>query len=480
MRKLLPFCGLLLVLIAAISGCGGGSNSTSITSMQAGVTVHISDPNTCSGPNGPFKEVWVTISDVRIHTSSSAGPNDAGWVDLTPNLKDAPMQVNLLGIPDNTCFLATLGDLTEIQPGTFQQIRLILADNSQASKIAGGVNHCSAGVTNCVVFTAGGSQALQLSSETQTGIKIPSGQIAGGQFTVAAGQTVDLDIDFNTCASIVMQGNGQARLKPVLHAGEVSLQTGTSINGTIVDSSDQPISGGKVLVMLAQPGAPCSGAGCVSNVAIEDVKMETTADASGNFFFCPVPPGTYDVIAIAFNGGTAYAATVTTGVQPGNTLTGLAKIKLIAAGAQATINGTVTTTSATNTAIAEDVTVVPLQAVSANLLIPIPQFGASTTTTITTAVPNPPGHTCSSNTVACNDYSLLVPAGNPNVGVFNPMGTIYTQAPAPVNYIADGLAALCSPTEEQTNQRANPPGGTLTVTAGNTVTASTLAFTGCQ
>jgi hypothetical protein len=92
----------------------------------------------------------------------------------------------------------------------------------------------------------------------------------------------------------------------------------------------------------------------VSNAAIADVMMETTADASGNFIFCPVLPGTYDVIAIALNGSTAFAATVTTGVQPGNTLTGPAKVKLIAAGAQATIQGTVTTTSATSTAIAED------------------------------------------------------------------------------------------------------------------------------
>jgi hypothetical protein len=38
-------------------------------------------------------------------------------------------------------------------------------------------------------------QALQLSSESTTGIKIPSGQIAGGDFTVASGETKDLNID---------------------------------------------------------------------------------------------------------------------------------------------------------------------------------------------------------------------------------------------------------------------------------------------
>jgi hypothetical protein len=65
-------------------------------------------------------------------------------------------------------------------------------------------------------------------------LKIPSGQIAGGQFVVAAGETKDLNIDFNACASIVTLGNGQFRLKPVLHAGEVNL-TSSSINGRIVD-----------------------------------------------------------------------------------------------------------------------------------------------------------------------------------------------------------------------------------------------------
>src|SRR5258708_29652934 len=95
-------------------------------------------------------------------------------------------------------------------------------------------------------------QPLLLSGESQTGIKIPSGQIAGGQFTVTAGQTEDLDIDFNACASIVSEGNGQFRLKPVLHSGEVSL-TSSSINGKIVDSpTAQPISGGNTVVALQQ------------------------------------------------------------------------------------------------------------------------------------------------------------------------------------------------------------------------------------
>ena len=68
--------------------------------------------------------------------------------------------------------------------------------------------------------------------------------------TIAAGQTKDLNIDFDACASIVSEGKGKGRfrLKPVLHAGEVTL-TSTSINGMVIDrATGQPISGGVTVV----------------------------------------------------------------------------------------------------------------------------------------------------------------------------------------------------------------------------------------
>src|SRR5206468_2463633 len=74
-------------------------------------------------------------------------------------------------------------------------------------------NKCG-NVANCLMLTSDPSntpQALQLSSETQTGIKIPSGQIAGGSFTIGSGQTKDLNIDFDACASVVVQGSRQYR-----------------------------------------------------------------------------------------------------------------------------------------------------------------------------------------------------------------------------------------------------------------------------
>jgi hypothetical protein len=129
--------------------------------------------------------------------------------------------------------------------GHVQQIRIVLADNS--STISG--NHCGSGAVNCVVLSSNPTpQPLLLSSESKTGINILSAQIVGGIFIIAAGQTKELNIDFNNCASIVVQGTGQFRLKPVLHGGEVSL-TSVSINGKLVNrATNAAIVRGKTIV----------------------------------------------------------------------------------------------------------------------------------------------------------------------------------------------------------------------------------------
>jgi hypothetical protein len=207
-----------------------------------------------------------------------------------------PTQVNLLDEPNTECLLAMLGSTTELQAGTYEQIRINLADTNDKSVKLQTANQCdsaSGAPLNCIVTGTGNTAVfspLLLSSEDKNGIKIPSGQIAGGNFTVAAGQTKDLDIDFNACASIVVEGNGQYRLKPVLHAGEVSLNS--AINGKVVDAGNGnlPIDGGTTVVALEQ---------LEGNT--DRVLLATTTDANGNFALCPVPPGTYDLVAVAIN-----------------------------------------------------------------------------------------------------------------------------------------------------------------------------------
>src|SRR5712692_10498094 len=306
-RSVLVTLGVTLVaIVLVLVGCSGGGSS-SPSSLTGFVNTSVSDPPTCSAPSGPYSHVFVTVTDVKIHSSSNAGANDPGWIDLTPDLKNSPKQVDLLAQASTECFLAMLGSKKEIQAGIYQQIRVFLAPDN--TSISG--NQCSAAPgspANCVVLAADNSvHALQLASEAQSGLKIPSGQIAGGKFTIGSGETKDLDIDFNACASIVVTGNGQFILKPVLHAGEVG--TSSAINGTVIDSATGiPVVGGTTVVALEQKDAN----------GVDRVLLSTLADSSGNFALCPVPTGSYDLVVAAVNGaGVFYAATVTTGVQAG-------------------------------------------------------------------------------------------------------------------------------------------------------------------
>src|ERR1700756_5054119 len=86
--------GCLLALAATLVACSSVTESG--TGMGA-VSVMMSDPATCAAPDGPFAHVYVTITDVQAHMSATAGDNDSGWVDLTPNLAKSPKQVDLLG-----------------------------------------------------------------------------------------------------------------------------------------------------------------------------------------------------------------------------------------------------------------------------------------------------------------------------------------------------------------------------------------------
>ncbi|MGH9480780.1 MAG: DUF4382 domain-containing protein [Terriglobales bacterium] len=467
----MPFCvavmaaGLLLFSLA----CGGNNPAA-----MGSVTVSLSDPATCAGPTGPFSHVYLTVKDVQASTSGNA---NGGFTDLTPNLSKAPIQLDLLGQANNQCVLATLGAANELQPGNYQQIRLILEDNAAADLLPAPGNKCvPTGVVgpvanDCVVLSSNGVvDPIILSSEATTGIKIPSGQIAGGQLSVAAGQTKDLNIDFNACSSIVLEGNGDYRLKPVLHAGELALNS-SSINGTVVDkATGQPLVGGLVMVALEQKDA--SG--------IDRVMMATDADSSGNFAFCPVPAGTFDIVAVGVNGANlAYAATLTQGVSNG---TSIGNVQLIAESGASTAPGTITGSISTSTgsaATGADLTLSALQAAatgSGNVTFTVPLvLQMAATASLGTA----PGATCASNT-DCATYSLSVLAAPATTGTFAAGGTTYTAGSGAASYMVEadavvpssGGTADCSPSSLTT--------AAVTVTPGVSVAAGALAFTGCQ
>ncbi len=468
--------------VMGVVSCGEGSNS-SMGPQTASITVTLTDPPSCKFPNGAFEHVYVSIRSVQAHTSATGNDNSAGWQELAPQLNSAPMQIDLFAASSTTCLLTNLGSNAALPVGTYQQIRLILVANDGSGGATPATNACGSNVFNCVVLHDGTVRQLQLSSQANTGLKIPPGQIAGGAITVSAGQDVDLNIDFNACASIVQEGNGAYRLKPVLTAEQVSTNQ-TGIRGTILDAAtNAPVAGGTVLVALERKDS--SGA--------DTVFLQTAVDSSGMFNFCPLPAGaTFDIVATAINGtGVAYNATVVLNV-PGGSNVGNIPLQPETGGVTgpATLKGNVTATNGASAGTI-DAAGTAQQGVTVSgggtLMVAIPALPGSTSNI---SVDSTSASTCSPVSVVnanCAGYTLVVPASNPEVGTFSG-GTVTYTPPAGGNVAytvrvdaftpGGGGTTTCSPSTQTTN--LNSASAPLVVTAGTTTQVQELDFTGCS
>jgi hypothetical protein len=463
--------------LVGLPGCGSGGGSgqeggtpPSSTPQSSTVTVSLSDPPTCKAPRSDLNHVWVTITLVRAHLSSAAAPDDSGWVTLL-DLRAHPVQLDLFATAETPCVLTTLGSTTGLPPGDYQQIRLHLLSNTPAASDATPVpNNCAGtGGFTCVELMNGTRQVVLLSSEAQTGIKIPPGQIAGGALRLRSNQAADLHIDFNACASLVQQGNGAFRLKPTLHAGEVTLTT-QAISGLVVDTTTgQPLPNATVIVLAEQPDPD----------GMDRVVLETLASATqGTFILCPLSSGTYDIVIAALtSAGVTYNATVTFGVPAG---TAIGTIPLVPEHGGHTSPGTIEglVTTADGGATDADIALSALQTAtptgSALVPVTIPLFEGSTPTIATER-----GASCPART-GCATYLLSVPASNPLVGMFSASGTAYAPpAGGSVVYSVNAQAFLPGSAGTPNCRPSSLHTGPVTVSAGTMTPAASLVFTEC-
>lgn len=487
-KKIFGFSGLImLAAFAWIFVSCGKTGSTGGTQMGSAV-LSISDPPSCAVPNGSFKSVFVTIRSVQANLSATADDSSSGWQELAPQLNSQPMQVDLLNLPQNgACLLQQLGSTTSLPAGDYQQIRLLLVANSASAAATPATNACASlgHVYNCVVDSKDNVSALQLSSQANTGLKIPPGQIVGGPIHVAAGESVDINVDFNACASIVSEGNGQFRLKPTLTAGQISPNT-SGINGQVVDSSTtMPVAGAQVALEQAD------------STGTEHIFMQASADASGNFRFCPLPTGSiFDIVVDAVNAaGVAYNATVLLHVPAG---TAVGTLPIVAEtgtppGGPGVLQGIVTAVNGTAGANV-DVSFAALQPIAVsgggNMQIVAPLLNTSQqSSTDTVAIQS--STPCQGSTPAgafCAQYTLVVPASNPSVGAFVSGATTKFAAPATGDVLysvqaqssqpMSGGVAMCSPASHTTS--LDGTGQPLKVTAGATTNVHEIDFSSCQ
>ena len=255
-------CGWLtaLLLSALLAGCGGGGDGGGSGTLGVSLT----DSPACG-----FDEVNVTVSKVRVHQSGGAPEDAGGWSEIT--LSPA-RKINLLDLTNGV--LESLGE-TALPAGHYTQLRLMLVANNAASP-----------ANNSVVLSSGtpaGEIALITPSAVQSGIKLIH------EFDVAAGQRVDLVLDFDACKSVVALGDGGYLLKPVIKVIPTELN---GINGFV----DASLLAGNVTVSAQLNGAV--------------VRSTVPVASTGSFFLARLAPGNYDVVITADDHATAVIAAV--------------------------------------------------------------------------------------------------------------------------------------------------------------------------
>ncbi|AXI03761.1 DUF4382 domain-containing protein [Aquirhabdus parva] len=183
----------LVTAALALTACGGGGGGNDAPASNSGtVNVAITDNPSCG-----FNHVWVTVQQIRVNGSATAGDNDAGWQTLT---LATPQRIDLLSLTNGV--LQQLGQFP-LSAGQYQQIRLVLVANGNTV------------VPTTATGADGTEVALSTPSATQSGYKVI------GNFTVQPNTLTDLVLDFDACRSIVQKGNGAYSLKPVVTATPV-------------------------------------------------------------------------------------------------------------------------------------------------------------------------------------------------------------------------------------------------------------------
>jgi hypothetical protein len=241
--KRLVFISSVVLITLLASSCNKEENS-------AHLSIHMTDAP------ANYNAVMIDIQGVEVIANDGA-PVMLNTLNGIYNLLDYSNGLNTI--------IAT-GDLQE---GTVSQIRLILGTNNTVT-------------ANNIVYP------LSTPSAMQSGLKLQIHQ------TLVAGVSYSILLDFDASQSIVLQGNGDYQLKPVIRT--ISAATSGSIRGSIT-----PIG------IIALVTATSNG-----------VTFSSVTNANGNFLIDGVPAGIYDITVtpdLPLLSVTVSGKTVTTGVS---------------------------------------------------------------------------------------------------------------------------------------------------------------------
>ena len=193
-------CVLLSVMVLMLfPGCGGDGGSGSGTGT---ISMDITDAKPLIA--GDPTELWLVFEEVLVHKSGG------GWVSL--DLPETPFEINLLAFSHEektelvTPTLVTMGHIT--------QIRFV--------------------ISRAYMVFDGNRDPVDIDLDVPSGILRTDKQF---DWWLENGGAVDLTVHFDLSQSIVQTGEGEYKLKPVIHLFNNSPQEAATICGTIAPGS---------------------------------------------------------------------------------------------------------------------------------------------------------------------------------------------------------------------------------------------------
>lgn len=245
-KLILATFSLLFVFIACESLEVDPENNTEPGTMRVFLTDAPAD----------YESVIIDIREIRIQKNADAvmeedsdsdgeEDNDGEWIIIS----DEPQKVDLLQLTNGVTEF--LGE-TELEAGTYSQMRLILGDENE-------------------ITVDGVTRKLTTPSAQQSGLKLNI------HAEVESNAVYTLLLDFDASRSIVKAGNsGKFLLKPVIKT--VNLERTGAIAGSVEPADALP---------------------WVYAIADEDTLAGTRADEEGEYLMIGLLSGTYDVAVVA-------------------------------------------------------------------------------------------------------------------------------------------------------------------------------------
>jgi hypothetical protein len=175
MKNRFLFTGLIIAILvlSLLGSCTGQTTRTGTTTTagQGKIQVYVTD-----APAENITAIVIKASSIEAHL---AGDNTSGWVTLLEN----PPAFDLLQVAGIQSLLGT----ANVTSGNYTQVRLAITE---------------------VTVTINGEQKKAT---------VPSDKLKFvGNITVTAGAVTSISLDFDAAKSIVVKGNGEVSLKPVV------------------------------------------------------------------------------------------------------------------------------------------------------------------------------------------------------------------------------------------------------------------------